>query len=244
MLMKSKYKLIVTIVNKEKAKKVIQASKKAGARGGTTLLGTGFRIDDKTRFLGIPLEREREIILTLVENHLLGQVMKTIVKSVQLNKPRHGISFIINTELVTGINQPSVNQQEGKFVSEGGDDMMDNQQIQYDLIMTIINKGDAEKVVDASKRAGAEGGTILHGRGTGIHEQAKLFNIIIEPEKELVLTLINREKTAQVLAAIEEEAKLNQPGKGIAFVLQVEKTVGINHVLNKMVNEKWENRDN
>lgn len=116
---------------------------------------------------------------------------------------------------------------------------MDKQEIQYDLIVTIVNKGDSDLVVDASKEAGAEGGTILSGRGTGIHEQAKLFNILIEPEKEIVLTLISRDKTADVLQAIEDKAALNQPGKGIAFVLEVEKTIGINHILNKMVNEKF-----
>lgn len=66
--------------------------------------------------------------------------------------------------------------------------------IEYDLIVTIVNKGFAQEVVEASKKAGAEGGTILQGRGTGIHEKAKLFNIVIEPEKEVILTLIDRKK--------------------------------------------------
>lgn len=110
--------------------------------------------------------------------------------------------------------------------------------ILYDLIVSVVNKGYSEQVVEASKKAGAEGGTIIYGRGTGIHEQAKLFNIAIEPEKELVLTLIDREKTDAVLEAIMVHAELNKPGKGIAFVLEVERTIGINHVLNRMVNEQ------
>ncbi|WP_025027923.1 P-II family nitrogen regulator [Caldalkalibacillus mannanilyticus] len=110
--------------------------------------------------------------------------------------------------------------------------------VYYDLIVTIVNKGYSEKVVEASKKAGAEGGTIIYGRGTGIHEQAKLFNIAIEPEKELILTLIDREKTEKVLQSIMLDAELNKPGKGIAFVLEVERTIGINHILNRMVNEK------
>ncbi len=111
-------------------------------------------------------------------------------------------------------------------------------EINYDLIVTIVNKGKSEKVVDASRNAGAEGGTILFGRGTGIHEKAKLFGITIEPEKEIILTLINRQITDQVVEAITREVSLNVPGKGIAFVLEVEKIAGICHVLNKMVGEK------
>lgn len=110
--------------------------------------------------------------------------------------------------------------------------------ILYDLIVSIVNKGNSETVVEASRKAGAEGGTILFGRGTGIHEQAKLFGITIEPEKELVLTLIKRDLSEKVLESIISEAMLDKPGKGIAFVLEVEKVAGINHILNQMISEK------
>lgn len=103
----------------------------------------------------------------------------------------------------------------------------------YDLIVTIVNKDNSEKVVEASKKAGAEGGTIIFGRGTGIHEHAKIFGITIEPQKELVLTLIDRDLTQEVLAAIVNAVDLNKPGKGIAFVIEVEKVVGINHPVKK-----------
>ncbi|MGI6365121.1 MAG: P-II family nitrogen regulator [Bacillota bacterium] len=102
--------------------------------------------------------------------------------------------------------------------------------IKFDLIVTIVNRGGAIDVVEASKRAGAEGGTIINGRGTGIHETAKLFGIPIEPEKDIILTLIDHTKTDQVLQAITEDVGLNDAGKGIAFVLDVERTVGICHL--------------
>ncbi len=101
----------------------------------------------------------------------------------------------------------------------------------FDLIISIVNKGYSELIVEASKEAGAEGGTIMGGRGTGIHEKAKLFGISIEPEKEVVLTLVPREITQKVLYHIIEKAGLNKPGKGIAFVLEVERTAGIYHLV-------------
>jgi len=111
--------------------------------------------------------------------------------------------------------------------------MPDTVKTNLELIVTIVNKGYSEDVVDATKRAGATGGTVLHGRGTGIHETAKLFGIPIEPEKEIVLTLIDKNKTQAVLEAINETIKLYKPGTGIAFVLEVEKALGINHQFEK-----------
>jgi nitrogen regulatory protein PII len=97
----------------------------------------------------------------------------------------------------------------------------------FDLIVTIVGKGFAEEVVEASKNAGAQGGTILTGRGTSIHENAKLFGIPIEPEKEIVLTLVPKKKTEDILDAISKAVDIEKPLKGIAFVLEVEKTAGL-----------------
>lgn len=100
-----------------------------------------------------------------------------------------------------------------------------------DLIVTIIPKGHAEKIVTASKKAGAEGGTILYGRGTGVREHKKLFGLSIEPEKEIVLTLVPDTKTDDILEAIVEAGQLDKPGTGVGFVLDARKIIGINHLI-------------
>lgn len=109
--------------------------------------------------------------------------------------------------------------------------MKNKEDLRFQLIFTIVNKGVSGTVVDASKEAGAEGGTIISGRGSGIHEKAKLFTFSIEPEKEIVLTLVPEDRTEKVLEAIVKSTDLNKPGNGIAFVIDIEKITGINHLL-------------
>lgn len=104
----------------------------------------------------------------------------------------------------------------------------------FDLIVTVIPKGESEKIVKASKRAGAEGGTIIPGRGTGIHEHKKLFGIAIEPEKEVILTLVPSSRTDEILEAIVEAGELDKPGTGVGFVLDTKKIVGINHLIDDL----------
>lgn len=103
--------------------------------------------------------------------------------------------------------------------------------IDFQLIITIVSRGKCGRVIDSSKRAGAEGGTIITGRGSGVHEKAKLFSLTIEPEKDIVLTLVPADRTEKVLEAIIAESELNEPGNGIAFVVDVEKVTGINHLI-------------
>lgn len=101
----------------------------------------------------------------------------------------------------------------------------------HKLIVTIVRKGWAEKIINAAKNAGARGGTILHGRGVGVHEQKKLLGLPIEPEKEIILTLIHMDKTNEVLKAVVEAGQLQKPGMGVGFVLDVDKVVGIVELL-------------
>ena len=97
----------------------------------------------------------------------------------------------------------------------------------YDLILTVVNHGFADVVVDAARTAGARGGTIMHGRGSGIDEIQKFLGITVAPEKDIVLTLVPREQRTAIIHAISREAGLSKAGHGIAFSLPVDEVTGL-----------------
>lgn len=101
------------------------------------------------------------------------------------------------------------------------------------LIVSIVRKGWGSTVLEASVRAGARGGTVLFGRGAGINEQEKIFGMSIEPEKEILLTLVPSDRAAPILDEIVRAAQLNETGKGIAFVVPVDKVVGVAHFMKR-----------
>lgn len=102
-----------------------------------------------------------------------------------------------------------------------------------ELIVTIVKRGWSEPVLAAARGAGAEGGTILLGRGTGIHEVKNLLGIAIEPEKEIILTVVAAARTDAVLDAIVAAAELDRPGMGLAFVLPIRRVTGRVHMFRK-----------
>ncbi len=101
------------------------------------------------------------------------------------------------------------------------------------LIVTVVNKGWGDTALEASMKAGAEGGTILMGRGIGVHEKMKILGICVEPEREVVLSVTYPDKKEAILQEIVSAADLEKPGAGIAFVVPVEKVVGVVHRFNK-----------
>ena len=111
---------------------------------------------------------------------------------------------------------------------------MELSQKEFELVITIVNRGFADEVMDAAKAAGATGGTVLYGRGTGIHEAEKFFGITIQPEKEVVLILTPLKTRNAILKAICKGAGLSTEGHGISFSLPVEDVMGIVHL------DQWE----
>ena len=99
------------------------------------------------------------------------------------------------------------------------------------LIVSIVRKGWGDTVLEATMKAGAHGGTVLFGRGIGRNEQQRVFGIQIEPEKEIVFTVVPREIKDAMLQEIVRAAELTVPGHGLAFVVPVEAVAGIAHLV-------------
>ncbi|GEL08532.1 P-II family nitrogen regulator [Salisediminibacterium halotolerans] len=224
------HKLLITIVKKGKAKTVCKAAKAVGVEGQTIMLGSGVGIHEKKKVFGIDALYEKELILHLVPEDLLPIAVDAITAKAKLNEPGKGVGFVIDIKKTVGMAHMDYDEEVKEDIDEMTDDVKHEG---FNLILTIVNKGRAGRVIDASNRGGAEGGTVMNARGSGIHEKAKLLAIDIEPEKDVVLTLIKRSLTKDVLKAIEEDVEINKPGNGIAFVLPVEETIGLPHLVQK-----------
>ena len=97
----------------------------------------------------------------------------------------------------------------------------------HEVIICIVNTGFSDEVMDAAREFGARGGTVIRARGTANSEAEKLFNIAIQPEKEIVMILIESKLKNNILHALYKAVGLNTPGQGIAFTLPVDDVVGL-----------------
>ncbi len=98
---------------------------------------------------------------------------------------------------------------------------------EHEVIFCIVNAGFSDLVMDAAKKVGARGGTVIHARGTANLEAEKLFGITVQPEKEIVMILVPHELKDDILHALYNQAGLDTEGQGIAFALPVNSVVGL-----------------
>jgi nitrogen regulatory protein PII len=100
-------------------------------------------------------------------------------------------------------------------------------QYNHEAIFCIVNSGYSEAVMDAAKRLGACGGTVINARGTASKEAENFFHITVHPEKEIVMILVPKKIKDGVLHALYKEVGLETAGQGIAFSVPVDSVVGL-----------------
>lgn len=97
----------------------------------------------------------------------------------------------------------------------------------FKLIIASVKTHKTDPVIDAAKKAGATGATVISGRGTGVHEAKTFFGLALEDQTDVILFLLEEHMVASVLEAIGSAGEFNRPGTGIAFVLPVDQVVGL-----------------
>lgn len=96
----------------------------------------------------------------------------------------------------------------------------------YYCIMTIVDKGKGKDCIDASKSAGARGGTLVHGHGAGVPKDY-YYPLMIEPQKDLVMILTEKDNATTIKDRIVTDLELYKERKGIIFILPILKMSGL-----------------
>jgi nitrogen regulatory protein PII len=208
---------IYVVVNRNAGSKVLHAAKKSGISGGTVFLAKG---TIKNHLLDVlALNDVRKEIVFLVAKESVGvSFLDGLSKEFNFHKQNHGIAFITDVAGVCGSKCLSCRG----LQSDGEEETS-----MYQSVYIIVDKGRGEAAVEAASKAGAKGATIVGARGSGVHETNKLFNMAIEPEKEIVLIILKSELTERVVTAVRDELSIEKPGNGIIFVQNVKQVYGL-----------------
>ncbi|PKN00268.1 MAG: transcriptional regulator [Elusimicrobia bacterium HGW-Elusimicrobia-2] len=97
---------------------------------------------------------------------------------------------------------------------------------EFKIITCIVERGKADKIVEKISSSTGYGVTSYYARGTGVREKIGFIGRLIEPEKEVFTTVVPAEKADEVFDKIVELAHLKEPGKGFAFIQDVDRAVG------------------
>ena len=161
---------------------------------------------------------KKNILTSIIPNNLEKEIFNYLSNTHHLEDIGKGVAFTTPLSSSSKYVMEAFNQKEGEIVKNKSN---------YHLIITIVKEGYSEKVMNLAKKCGANGGTLLKGRGMGGTSSFKFFNMTIEPEKDVLLIVCQQENKNKIMEAILEKNGVNTDSKGMCISLPIDSMVGI-----------------
>jgi len=214
-----KTKMLITITDKNKNRKIINLYKKHNVKYSLVLNGSGTASGSLLEYFGLE-DVEKRIIISIIPESLEGILMYDLHKKIKIYEPGKGIAFSLRINSASRYLSTIYENPQKEVIRMKNDK-------DYELIVLIVSEGYAQTAMDAAKRKKAGGGTLIKGVGLGSAEATKILGITIELEKDVVLILTEKNNKKEVMKEISESVGLATEGRGICFSLPVDNVIGL-----------------
>ncbi len=185
-------KMLFGVVNKGEGGRLMDALRKEGAYGGTIMYAHGTAPSSILSMLGLG-DSKKEVLLSMLNE----EIEKGCIESLKSVKCKGIVALL----------------------GEKGENDMDKNDLL--MIQVICEKGYADDIMDAARKEGAKGGTILKGHGTAKEGDTQFFGYPITAEKEVLVIVEEKTKAEKIIEAINSLPFLKQKGKAVIFSLPV-----------------------
>ena len=217
-----KTKFLVVITDKGKDSKFKRLLKRYHIGFSFVVNGNGTASSSLLNYFGLE-DVKKKIISSVIPDSLEQKILYDLYNKAGLKEYGGGIAFTINitsaTRFLSNIYK-DLEHLEGEYYME--------KDKEYELIVLIVLEGYASIAMDAAKKCGANGGTLIHGLGLGTEESTKFLGITIEPEKDIVLILVKKDDKKKVMKEVSDSVGLSHDGRGICFSIPVDNVIGLN----------------
>lgn len=211
---------LISVVNPGAMDRVCEIAAALDLPQTVTLLGHGTAVQSMLDLLGIE-STEKRVIMTVANPEKTRKFIKEMRRQVYIGIPGHGIIMAVPIKSVGGgktlayLNNGK--QQPARYTPE-----LSNR---YELIVIVANEGRTDQVMNAARAAGATGGTVLHGKGTG-SQNKKFYNVSIAAEKEVILMVAQNDRKAAIMQSVLHHAGPDSEAGAILFSLPVSEVAG------------------
>jgi len=210
---------IISIIKREGLSRLIEITEKMGLPLTLELHGRGTATKSMLDLLGMEFH-EKRVIVTIADEAKTEELIREQRRHLYIDAPGNGIVAAVPIKSVGG----------GRTLAYlGGDkDKKSTPKIdyRYELILAIANEGCTDMVMDAARAAGARGGTVLHGKGTGAKNAENFFKVSIASEKEMILIVAAAEQKSAIMSSIVKTAGPGTDAGTIVFSLPVSEVAG------------------
>ena len=212
-------KLLFIIADYEK--KIEKIINKFKLPFNTITYGSGTASQSMLDFFGL-VETEKYISMSIIPDIMEKKIFSKLDEDLKLKEIGNGIAFTVPLSSSSKYVRDAFKKKEGDKMEEKKSNK------KYHLIMAVVADGYADKVMNAAKKCGANGGTLIKGRELGGKNSFKIFNMTMEPEKDIVLIVCPEKDKNKIMETILEKTGIKTDGKGVCISLPIDTTLGLN----------------
>ena len=187
------------------------------------LLGEGTASRGMLDILGIE-SNEKRVLITVANEKKTKKFIQKQKQQMFIDIPGRGVVIAVPIKSIGG--GKTVKYLNGEKEKQGAK-YTPKLSYKYELIVAIANEGQTDTVMNAASSAGAQGGTVLHGKHLYGESDEKFFNVSIAQEKEVILIVSKSEEKAQIMRSILEKAGPDTEAGTIVFSLPASEVEGI-----------------
>ena len=174
-------------------------------------------------------EISRAITTGFVRRSSVHGIFRDLDEKMRIREKGRGIAFTVPINGLQSYLLKKLEENRPDIAEENGErnekDMKED--ISYAMILTACSQGYSGEVMEAARRAGATGGTIMKSRRQGPEEPLKFLGVSIQEEQEVVSIIVPREIKKKVMREISEKCGCRTPAKGIILSLPVDEIIGL-----------------
>lgn len=213
----------VYIAERKRLPEFLEAYKRNAIPLNLVTLGRGTASNERLDLLGMD-DAEKAIGFSVLTEEKWLSIKKILQNEVKIDIPGRGIAFTVPMSSVGGKTALRLITQNMDFQKGDEGEMKDTK---YELILAICEQGYSEKVMDAARKAGAGGGTVIRSKGTGIQNAEKFMGISLASEKDTIFIVTKTQAKNDIMTSIIKEAGPDSRAKAIVFSLPVTDTAGL-----------------
>lgn len=224
--------LVMAITDREKSDKVVALFDDNNVATTYALMGEGTAPPEVLDYLYLS-PSEKIIVFGVVTNTGITPLIKSAKRRLYIDYPGNGIMVSVPLNSVGGkrclqyiMEGQAVDLNEKKPEQVEREERMAIK-TDYEMIFVIANEGYSDMIMDAARGAGAKGGTVIKGRGTGAENTEKFLGFSIAKEKEIHLLVTPAQGRNHIMKAIMEKAGLETKAQAMVFSLPVSHAIGL-----------------
>lgn len=201
-------KMLVVICDRTLTNKIVKTLNQENVKYHISFYGRGTADQSILSYFGLE-KTEKEVIMSIIDNQDINIILEKL-SAYEFIKHHGAVAFTVPLD---GISQNTLD-----YIKKMEEWKM---KFEHELIITISNEGFVDEIMATAKKAGARGGTIVHGRGTVTEEAIKFFGLTIHPDKDILLIVTKTENKNDIMLAISTEHGVDKKPRAVCFSLPI-----------------------